>query len=51
MLVGGFLFALSGAGLENMYFCKIYVCIGYILPTFGEYMSLGGTFWGICRLN
>ena len=33
----------SGAGSGKVIFLiYIYICIGYFLPTFGEYMSLGG---------
>ena len=51
----------SGAGLGNISgqectFSYMYTCIGYKLPTFGEYMLVGGFLcalraqgWGICR--
>ena len=32
----------SGAGSGKVTFQYIFICIGYLLPTFGEYMSLGG---------
>ena len=53
----------SGAGLGNMFgqectFSYMYTCIGYKLPTFGEYMLIGGFLcalraqgWGICLVN
>ena len=34
--VGGFLFA------RECTFCNVYICIGYMLPTFGEYTSVEG---------
>ena len=52
-----------GAGLGNMFgqectFSYMYTCIGYKLPTFGEYMLIGGFLcalraqgWGICLVN
>ena len=53
----------SGAGLGNMFgqectFSYMYTCIGYKLPTFGDYMLVGGFLcalrpqgWGICLVN
>ena len=53
----------SGAGLGNMSgqectFSNMYTCIGYKLPTFGEYMLVGGFLcalraqgWGICLVR
>ena len=53
----------SGAGLRNMSgqectFSFMYTCIGYKLPTFGEYMLVGGFLcalraqgWGICLVR
>ena len=48
----------SGAGLGNMCQLNIYICIGYILPTFGGYMTIGGYLcalwalgWGSARLG
>ena len=53
----------SGAGLGNMSgqectFSYMYTCIGYKLPTFGEYMLVGGFLcalraqgWGICLVR
>ena len=38
----------SGAGLGNMCQLNIYICIGYILPTFGGYMTIGGC---LCALR
>ena len=52
-----------GAGLGNMSgqectFSYMYTCIGYKLPTFGEYMLVGGFLcalraqgWGICLVR
>ena len=31
-----------GRGVRKSKFFNIYICIGYLLPTFGEYTSLGG---------
>ena len=53
----------SGAGLGNISgqectFSYMYTCIGYKLPTFGEYMLVGGFLcalraqgWGICLVR
>ena len=38
----------SGAGLGNMFQLNTYTCIGYILPTFGGYMTVGGC---LCALR
>ena len=47
-----------GAELGNMCQLNKYICIGYILPTFGGYMTIGGYLcalwalgWGSARLG
>ena len=31
-----------GRRVRECTFCNVYICIGYMLPTFGGYMSVGG---------
>ena len=51
MTFGGCLCALralgwGNAGLGNMCQLNTYTCIGYFLPTFGGYMTVGGCLCG-----
>ena len=41
----------SGAGLGNMCQLNIYICIGYILPTFGRYMTVRGCLCALWALG
>ena len=41
----------SGAGLGNMCQLNIYICIGYILPTFGGYMTVRGCLCALWALG